>query len=64
MNDPVRRRKPELALVTGAAGGVGSATARRLAEDGAKVAVTDLNAERLKELADELGAVALPADGT
>ncbi|PKV97265.1 NADP-dependent 3-hydroxy acid dehydrogenase YdfG [Amycolatopsis echigonensis] len=64
MNHPVRRRKPELALVTGAAGGVGSATARRLVEDGAKVALTDLNAERLKELAHELGAVALPADGT
>ena len=64
MTYPPRRKKPELALVTGAAGGVGSATARRLVEDGAKVAVTDINADRLKSLADEIGAVALPADGT
>jgi NAD(P)-dependent dehydrogenase (short-subunit alcohol dehydrogenase family) len=58
------RRKPELALITGAAGGVGSATARRLVADGARVAITDIDADRLKGLADELGAVALPADGT
>lgn len=58
------RKKPELALVTGAAGGVGSATTRRLVEDGAKVVVTDIDADRLGALADETGAVALPADGT
>ncbi|GAB3150333.1 SDR family oxidoreductase [Amycolatopsis stemonae] len=54
----------ELVLVSGAAGGVGSATARRFAADGAKVAVTDINADRLKEVADEIGGIALPADGT
>jgi len=63
MNYPVRRKKPELALVTGAAGGVGSATARRLVEDGAKVAVTDISADRLDALAKEIGAIPLPADG-
>ncbi|NIH80744.1 SDR family NAD(P)-dependent oxidoreductase [Amycolatopsis viridis] len=57
-------RKPELVLVSGAAGGVGSATARRFAADGAKVALTDINADRLKEVADEIGGLALPADGT
>src|SRR5438105_1785994 len=61
---PPRRKKPELALVSGAAGGVGSATARRLIEDGARVAVTDIDADRLKTLADEIGALAIPADGT
>jgi NAD(P)-dependent dehydrogenase (short-subunit alcohol dehydrogenase family) len=64
MSYPPRRKKPELALVTGAAGGVGSAVVRRLVEDGAKVAATDIDADRLKALADETGAVALPADGT
>lgn len=58
------RKTPELALVTGAAGGVGSATTRRLVEDGAKVVVTDIDADKLAALADETGAHALPADGT
>lgn len=57
-------RKPEFVLISGAAGGVGSAAARRFLGDGAKVAVTDIDAGRLKALADETGAVALPADGT
>lgn len=55
---------PEVVLITGAAGGVGSATARRFASEGAKVAITDINADRLAALADEIGALALPADGT
>jgi NAD(P)-dependent dehydrogenase (short-subunit alcohol dehydrogenase family) len=58
------RSKPEFALVTGAAGGVGSATVRRLIADGAKVAATDIDADRLARLAEETGALALPADGT
>lgn len=64
MSSSQRARRPEYVLVTGAAGGVGSATARRFAADGAKVAVTDIDAERLSVLADEIGAIALPADGT
>lgn len=58
------RTKPALVLISGAAGGVGSATARRFVEDGAKVAITDIAADRLKALADEIGALPLPADGT
>ncbi|SFW79896.1 SDR family NAD(P)-dependent oxidoreductase [Amycolatopsis australiensis] len=54
----------KLVLVSGAAGGVGSATARRFAADGAKVALTDIDADRLKVVADEVGGLALPADGT
>ncbi|GAB3350278.1 SDR family NAD(P)-dependent oxidoreductase [Amycolatopsis echigonensis] len=61
---PPRRAKPELALITGAAGGVGSATARRLADDGAKLVVTDINEERLEKVACDTGAIAIPADGT
>jgi 3-oxoacyl-[acyl-carrier protein] reductase len=36
------------ALVTGAAGGIGRAIARRLAEDGARVMLTDIDAVRLE----------------
>lgn len=43
------------AAVFGGASGLGAATARRLAADGAKVVVADLNAERGEALADEIG---------
>lgn len=38
----------KIALVTGAANGIGEATARRLAEEGARVVLTDIEAERLE----------------
>ena len=43
------------ALVAGGASGLGAATARELAERGARVAVLDLDAERATTLAEELG---------
>ncbi|MBA2461792.1 MAG: bifunctional rhamnulose-1-phosphate aldolase/short-chain dehydrogenase [Actinobacteria bacterium] len=43
-----------IALVTGGASGIGRATARRLAELGAHVAVADLNSEGADEVADEI----------
>jgi NAD(P)-dependent dehydrogenase (short-subunit alcohol dehydrogenase family) len=43
------------ALVTGGASGLGAATARALAEAGAKVAVLDMDAARGKAVADEIG---------
>jgi NAD(P)-dependent dehydrogenase (short-subunit alcohol dehydrogenase family) len=43
------------ALVTGAASGLGGATARRLAEAGAAVVIADLNKEAGTALANELG---------
>jgi NAD(P)-dependent dehydrogenase (short-subunit alcohol dehydrogenase family) len=42
-------------VVTGAAGGIGRALALRCAEEGARVAVTDISAERLAGVGEELG---------
>lgn len=45
----------EAAIVTGGASGLGEATARRLAQEGAKVTLFDLNAERGEAVAAEIG---------
>jgi 3-oxoacyl-[acyl-carrier protein] reductase len=56
--------KGKSALVTGASGGLGSAIARALHGQGAKVALSGTRREALEALAAELGegAVVLPAD--
>ncbi len=41
----------KIAIVTGGAGGIGGATCRRLAADGAKVAVFDMNLEAAEQVA-------------
>ena len=64
MEGQYKRNMPEVVLISGAAGGIGSATARRLVAEGARVAITDINAAGLTTLATEIGALALPADGT
>ncbi|MFB8000250.1 3-oxoacyl-ACP reductase FabG [Streptomyces sp. NPDC056002] len=46
----------KIAVVTGAAQGIGAATAHRLAEEGAAVAVVDLTAERAQGTADAINA--------
>ncbi|MFG1610581.1 SDR family NAD(P)-dependent oxidoreductase [Actinoplanes sp. NPDC049265] len=43
-----------VAVVTGAAGGIGAATARRLAEEGASVVAVDLDEARVRDLAASL----------
>ena len=45
-------------IVTGGASGLGEGTARMLAQEGAKVVIADLQAERGQALATELGAAA------
>ena len=44
----------KVALVTGAASGIGRATAQRLAEEGARVALADLNQPELTKVADAI----------
>lgn len=54
----------KVAIITGAAQGMGAMHARKFVEEGAKVAITDLNYDGAKALADELGenAIALKLD--
>lgn len=43
----------KIALVSGSGGGIGKAIIQKLAEEGACIIVTDINAERLRDTADE-----------
>lgn len=45
----------KVVIITGAAGGIGSATARKYAKDGAKLVLVDLSEQSLISLAQELG---------
>ena len=54
--------KDQVAIVTGGASGLGAATARRLAAQGAKVAVCDLNAKLAETVAAEIPGVAVACD--
>jgi NAD(P)-dependent dehydrogenase (short-subunit alcohol dehydrogenase family) len=52
----------KVALVTGGASGIGLASSRRLASEGARLVLVDRNGEGARRAADELGAVAVEAD--
>ena len=54
----------QAAIVTGGGSGLGEAVARALAQQGAKVAVLDVNAEGAARVAAEIGGIALRCDIT
>ncbi len=51
---PEREFARKICLVTGAAGGIGSAICRRLAADGAHIVVTDIDTDGARAVADEI----------
>ncbi|GGQ94044.1 MULTISPECIES: SDR family oxidoreductase [Streptomyces] len=51
-------------VVTGAGGGIGAALARRFAAEGARVVVNDLDADRARAVAEEIGGIAVPGDAS
>lgn len=60
ISNPLRSVAGRRAIVTGAASGMGRATALLLAAEGALVAVTDLDLEKCKAVAAEAGPIAMP----
>jgi meso-butanediol dehydrogenase/(S,S)-butanediol dehydrogenase/diacetyl reductase len=61
---PEQRLAGRTVLITGAAGGIGAATARRLAAEGARLLLSDVDAAAIDKLGAELGQPAMPADVT
>lgn len=57
------RFEDRVALVTGGARGIGAATVQRFAQEGARVAIADLDAEGCEHLATELTASGMEALG-
>lgn len=56
------RLEGKSAIVTGAASGFGAGIARKFAAEGARVCVADLNLEAAREVAGEIGGIAVRAD--
>ncbi|MFT5433441.1 MAG: NAD(P)-dependent dehydrogenase (short-subunit alcohol dehydrogenase family) [Myxococcota bacterium] len=64
MSDDNRRLDGRRILITGAASGIGAATARLFASHGARLALLDQNGENLNRVAGECGGYAVVADVT
>ena len=52
----------KIVVVTGAAGGIGFALARALKDQGARVAISDVNEASLTQAAQELSVLGVPCD--
>src|SRR5690606_8285884 len=55
----MNRFEGRIAIVTGAASGIGAATARRLAAEGARVVIADINADGAEAVARDIGDAAV-----
>ncbi len=53
--DDMRGLRGKVAVITGAGSGIGAATARRFADEGMRLVLADLDEERLRAVANELG---------
>ena len=60
----MERLQDRVAVITGAASGIGYATAQRFAAEGAKVVIVDLNEEVGTKVAEELGGIYVKANVT
>jgi len=62
MVEQLHRMVGKCAVVTGAGSGIGSATARRLSDEGAELALLDIDGAATEKVAAELGATAIAVD--
>jgi NAD(P)-dependent dehydrogenase (short-subunit alcohol dehydrogenase family) len=60
----MQRLLDRVAVVTGAGSGIGLASARRMASEGAKIAVVDIDGETGKAAAEEVGGLFIQTDVT
>ena len=60
----MKRLQDRVAVITGAGSGIGAATARRFAEEGAKIVAVDMDEKSGQAIADELGGIFVKADVT
>ena len=52
----------QVSIITGSASGIGAACARAFAAQGAKVVAVDINADGARQVAEEIGGLAIPCD--